>query len=145
MLQAERCCCGMLLLQTPQDRGDPCGSAASWCTGCLGIQPGAGRPWQVKHHWQDHEISEVSEKGSDVCGAAEQEACPLPAWEDHEGAGVGNPNFLSVPLTSPMWFQENAGPVSVVPLPSIKAALRKSCSSQASHNSGWAMLGLGRV
>lgn len=28
-----------------------------------------------------------------VCGAAEQEACPLPGWEDHEGAEVGKPKF----------------------------------------------------
>lgn len=28
-----------------------------------------------------------------VHGAAEQEACPLPGWEEHEGAGVGKPKF----------------------------------------------------
>lgn len=38
-------------------------------------------------------LTECQRGAVTVCGAAEQEACPLPRWEQHQGAGVGKPRF----------------------------------------------------
>lgn len=78
----------------------------------------ADRPWQVKNHWQGHELSRRRRRGAAmVCGTAEQEACPLPGWEGQRMLGWESPNFLSVSFTSPVWFQENARATSVVEPP----------------------------
>lgn len=113
--------------------------------GAWGSSLGADRPWQVKHHWQSFEVSwRCQRRAVMVCGAVEQEACPLPGWEDHEGAEEGKPSLC--PSPHPCGFSRMLNTSLVECLPSTQGSpgeeLLKSNLTQHRMGSGGAGEGL---
>lgn len=89
---------------------------------------------------------EVSERGSDgvwYCRAGGMSSARMGKAED---AGVGKPKFPLCTSPHPCSFRRMLDPSLWWSLfLHHQAALGKSYSTQASHDSGWGMLGLGMV